>query len=216
MELVESNSGHSEPSICLTSAREAVFRFLKDAPRSIDCESRTSACLPPGGTPPDADRVSASLGRLSDSLAKAASIRLLPSLIVAAAEAAGGAFHRGRRTAAGAMIASRKAARHIILSAVPTRRDNKGGIPGATDIQMCLCEALANALRMGHLPSSAILAKAAEVAWAVFTGFTPDAALHNDGTAGPDCDFEAYEGPRLIPLHSSVLTYLVNKLCSDR
>ena len=40
------------------------------------------------------------------------------------------------------------------------------------------------------------------------------AAAHNDGTAGEG--IEGYEGPRLIPLHTSVLTYLVSGLHSDR
>ena len=39
------------------------------------------------------------------------------------------------------------------------------------------------------------------------------AASHNDGTAG--AGDEEYEGPRLIPLHTSVLTYLINRLHSD-
>ena len=39
------------------------------------------------------------------------------------------------------------------------------------------------------------------------------AASHNDGTAG--AGDEEYVGPRLIPLHTSVLTYLINRLHSD-
>ena len=39
------------------------------------------------------------------------------------------------------------------------------------------------------------------------------AAAHNDDTAGEG--IEGYEGPRLIPLHTSVLAYLVNRLHSD-
>ena len=40
------------------------------------------------------------------------------------------------------------------------------------------------------------------------------AAAHNDVRAG--AGDEEYEGPRLLPLHASVLTFLVNKLRSDR
>ena len=40
------------------------------------------------------------------------------------------------------------------------------------------------------------------------------AASHNDGTAG--AGDEEYEGPRLIPLHTSVLTYLINRLHDGR
>ena len=68
-----------------------------------------------------------------------------------------------------------------------------------------LAEALTDAARVGLIPSS--------IHEAVDAAFAALSAAHNDGTAGEGV--EDHEGPRLIPLHTSVLTYLVNGLHSD-
>ena len=88
--------------------------------------------------------------------------------------------------------------------------------------KISLLKGLSDSLLVG-IDLSAILAAAAAahagyaaareevIARAAYT--VSSAASHNDGTAG--AGDEEYEGPQLIPLHTSVLTYLVNNLHSD-
>ena len=118
-----------------------------------------------------------------------------------------------------ALSAARETARCMLQD---ESLSSSGGVEPSDEllsVRERLVEALVDALSI-QLPSS-VIAKAAEAAEAALgkaheaaREVAADAAAHNDGTAG--AGDEEYEGPRLIPLHNSVLTYLVNKLHSDR
>ena len=99
------------------------------------------------------------------------------------------------------LAAARQAALCILESPSPD------GVPtdAVLAVRARLAQALVDALDLGLAP--ALIHKAALAASAVL------AAAHNDGSAGEG--IVGYEGPRLIPLHTCVLTYLVNRLHSD-
>ena len=110
--------------------------------------------------------------------------------------------------------AAREAARHALEEApLP-----EGVSPDCfVAVQISLSKALADAASIGLLPP--LVLKAAEAARAALVNaravaLSALAAAHNDGTAG--IGDEGCDGPRLIPLHISVLSMLVNGLHSDR
>ena len=112
------------------------------------------------------------------------------------------------------LAAAREASRHVLdESPLPD-----GVTPDAFEsARRSLSKALAEAAVFGLPPS--VVARAAEAARSAVlsareAAIAALAAAHNDVRAG--AGDEEYEGPRLLPLHASVLTFLVNKLRSDR
>ena len=122
-----------------------------------------------------------------------------------------------------ALSAARETARRMLQDRDESLSSSGGVEPSdeLLSVRERLVEALVDALSM-KMPSS-VITKATEEAEValneaheaeVAAAARDAAAAHNDGTAG--AGDEEYEGPRLIPLHISVLTYLVNKVHSDR
>ena len=120
------------------------------------------------------------------------------------------------------LAAAARAAAAPSLDAVPVPLFGQVTPEALSAAKASLLTGLSDALVAGiGLPSILAAATAAHAGFAAAreeararAALTADAS-HNDGTAGDACGDEEYEGPRLIPLHTSVLTYLVNKLRSD-